>query len=196
MAMVIANNVSSLTAQHQLSRSSHGLARSLERLSSGLRVNRGADDPAALAVVACAKHCGLKNAQIQAAFDTFKGIRRRMEVRGISGGVTVLDDFGHHPSAILGTLEALRLRFSHQKLWALTGGIFLFEYDRPDLLQVVHAGFEVLERLHNVLYCVQLDRDVGYLVPRQDIEHMGEIESIVLQDRLWFVVLRGLQMDV
>src|SRR5438477_4638633 len=38
----------------------------------------------ALAVVACAKHCGLKNSQIQSAFDTFKGIKRRMEVRGIS----------------------------------------------------------------------------------------------------------------
>ena len=42
----------------------------------------------ALAVVACAKHCGLSNKQIQAAFDTFKGIKRRMEVRGIAGGVT------------------------------------------------------------------------------------------------------------
>ena len=37
----------------------------------------------ALAVVACAKHCGLTNKQIQSAFDTFKGIKRRMEVRGI-----------------------------------------------------------------------------------------------------------------
>jgi len=62
----------------------------------------------ALAVVACAKHCGLKNQQIQAAFDTFKGIKRRMEVRGIAGGVTVVDDFGHHPTAIRETLRALR----------------------------------------------------------------------------------------
>ena len=54
----------------------------------------------ALAVVACAKHCGLKNHQIQSAFETFKGVKRRMEVRGIAGGVTVIDDFGHHPTAI------------------------------------------------------------------------------------------------
>ena len=53
----------------------------------------------ALAVVAAAKHCGLSNKQIQSAFDTFKGIKRRMEVRGIAGGVTVIDDFGHHPTA-------------------------------------------------------------------------------------------------
>src|SRR5262245_10187068 len=73
----------------------------------------------ALAVVACAKHCGLKNHQIQSAFDTFKGIKRRMEIRGIAGGVTVLDDFGHHPTAIRETLRALRIKYPHQKLWAI-----------------------------------------------------------------------------
>src|SRR6266542_1894348 len=73
----------------------------------------------ALAVVAAAKHCGLKNHQIQAAFDTFKGIKRRMEVRGIAGGVTVLDDFGHHPTAIRETLRALRIKYPQQKVWAV-----------------------------------------------------------------------------
>jgi UDP-N-acetylmuramate: L-alanyl-gamma-D-glutamyl-meso-diaminopimelate ligase len=73
----------------------------------------------ALAVVACAKHCGLSNKQIQSAFDTFKGIKRRMEVRGIAGGVTVVDDFGHHPTAIRETLKALRLRYPHEKIWAI-----------------------------------------------------------------------------
>lgn len=73
----------------------------------------------ALAVVACAKHCGLKNHQIQSAFDTFKGIKRRMEVRGIAGGVTVVDDFGHHPTAIRETLRALRIKYPRQKLWAI-----------------------------------------------------------------------------
>jgi len=73
----------------------------------------------ALAVIACAKHCGLKNQQIQSALDTFKGIKRRMETRGIAGGVTVVDDFGHHPTAIRETLGALRLRYPLQKLWAI-----------------------------------------------------------------------------
>ena len=73
----------------------------------------------ALAVVACAKHCGLKNQQIQGAFDTFKGIKRRMEVRGIAGGVTVVDDFGHHPTAIRETLRALRIKYPTQKVWAI-----------------------------------------------------------------------------
>lgn len=73
----------------------------------------------ALSVIAVAKHCGLSNKQIQSAFDTFLGVKRRMEVRGIFGGVTVIDDFGHHPTAIRETLKALRLRYSKQKIWAL-----------------------------------------------------------------------------
>jgi UDP-N-acetylmuramate: L-alanyl-gamma-D-glutamyl-meso-diaminopimelate ligase len=73
----------------------------------------------ALAVVAAAKHCGLKNQQIQDAFNTFRGIKRRMEIKGIAGGVTVVDDFGHHPTAIRETLKALRLKFANQKIWAV-----------------------------------------------------------------------------
>jgi len=73
----------------------------------------------ALAVIACAKHCGLTNHQIQAAFDTFKGIKRRLELRGIAGGVSVVDDFGHHPTAIRETLAALRMRHPQQKIWAV-----------------------------------------------------------------------------
>jgi UDP-N-acetylmuramate: L-alanyl-gamma-D-glutamyl-meso-diaminopimelate ligase len=73
----------------------------------------------ALGVVACAKHCGLSNRQIQSAFDTFQGVKRRMEVRGISGGVVVIDDFGHHPTAIRETLRALRCKYPQERLWAL-----------------------------------------------------------------------------
>jgi len=73
----------------------------------------------ALAVVACAKHCGLSNKQIQGGFDTFKGVKRRMEVRGVVGGVTVVDDFGHHPTAIRETLGALRLKYAQHRIWAV-----------------------------------------------------------------------------
>jgi UDP-N-acetylmuramate: L-alanyl-gamma-D-glutamyl-meso-diaminopimelate ligase len=73
----------------------------------------------ALAVVAAAKHCGLKNQQIQDAFSTFRGIKRRMEMKGIAGGVTIVDDFGHHPTAIRETLKALRLKFPTEKIWAV-----------------------------------------------------------------------------
>src|SRR5579859_3377523 len=73
----------------------------------------------ALAVIAAAKHCGLSNKQIQGAFDTFKGIKRRLEVKGIAGGVTVVDDFGHHPTAIRETLKALRLKYPRERIWSI-----------------------------------------------------------------------------
>lgn len=50
MALTIANNISSITAQHNLGRASSGIAKSVERLSSGLKINRGADGPAALVI--------------------------------------------------------------------------------------------------------------------------------------------------
>ena len=73
----------------------------------------------ALAASACAKHCGLSDGQIQSAFDTFQGIKRRMEARGTAGGVTVIDDFGHHPTAIRETVRALRLKYPGRRLWAV-----------------------------------------------------------------------------
>ena len=62
---------------------------------------------------------GLKNQQIQDAFSTFQGIKRRMEVKGIAGGVTVVDDFGHHPTAIKETVRALRVKYPDRRLWAI-----------------------------------------------------------------------------
>lgn len=73
----------------------------------------------ALAVAACARHCGLSDAQIQSAFESFQGVKRRMEVRGVRKGVTVVDDFAHHPTAIRETLKALRVRFPGQPIWAI-----------------------------------------------------------------------------
>ena len=58
-------------------------------------------------------------AEIRKALKSFTGIRRRQEVRGEAGGVTVVDDFGHHPTAIAQTLEGLRVKFPGCKLWAV-----------------------------------------------------------------------------
>ena len=57
--------------------------------------------------------------EIGKALQAFTGIRRRQEVRGEAGGVTVVDDFGHHPTAIAQTIEGLRVKFPTGKLWAV-----------------------------------------------------------------------------
>ncbi len=56
---------------------------------------------------------------IAAAMAGFRGVRRRQEVRAEIGGVTVIDDFGHHPTAIRETLKSFRARFPDARLWAL-----------------------------------------------------------------------------
>jgi UDP-N-acetylmuramate: L-alanyl-gamma-D-glutamyl-meso-diaminopimelate ligase len=66
-----------------------------------------------------ARYTGLSDAQIQAGFESFKGIRRRMEIRGEVKGITVIDDFAHHPTAIRETLKALCRRFPNRRIWAI-----------------------------------------------------------------------------
>lgn len=73
---------------------------------------------AAMAAMA-ARFYDVPKAKIDSAFKSFAGIARRQEVRGEVRGVKVIDDFGHHPTAIAQTLEALRHRFRGNRLWAV-----------------------------------------------------------------------------
>ncbi len=66
----------------------------------------------ALAAVAAAEHVGVAPQEAIAALGTFAGVRRRQEMRGVAAGVTVYDDFAHHPTAIAATLAALRPQVS------------------------------------------------------------------------------------
>jgi UDP-N-acetylmuramate: L-alanyl-gamma-D-glutamyl-meso-diaminopimelate ligase len=61
---------------------------------------------------------GLGPAELAPGFASFRGVKRRQEVRGEPGGVTVIDDFAHHPTAVRETLAALRLRYGGRRLWA------------------------------------------------------------------------------
>jgi UDP-N-acetylmuramate: L-alanyl-gamma-D-glutamyl-meso-diaminopimelate ligase len=61
-----------------------------------------------LAVIGAAHHLGVPAAAAAGAVETFAGVRRRQEVRGTAGGVTVMDDFAHHPTAVRETLRAVR----------------------------------------------------------------------------------------
>ncbi|MBP6004099.1 MAG: UDP-N-acetylmuramate:L-alanyl-gamma-D-glutamyl-meso-diaminopimelate ligase [Pyrinomonadaceae bacterium] len=72
-----------------------------------------------LAVIIAADAWGISHEKIQEAFDTFKSVKRRMEVRGIERGVTVIDDFAHHPTAVDETLKALRQRYVDNRLIAV-----------------------------------------------------------------------------
>jgi UDP-N-acetylmuramate: L-alanyl-gamma-D-glutamyl-meso-diaminopimelate ligase len=73
----------------------------------------------ALANIAIARHLGLDGDEIQKGLESFQGIKRRMEVRGVERGVTVVDDFAHHPTAVETTLHGARERYPDGKIWAL-----------------------------------------------------------------------------
>jgi UDP-N-acetylmuramate: L-alanyl-gamma-D-glutamyl-meso-diaminopimelate ligase len=73
----------------------------------------------ALAAIAAARHCGVAPAQAVAALGAFKGVKRRMEMRGVVNGVTVYDDFAHHPTAIETTLAGLRARVDGERILAV-----------------------------------------------------------------------------
>ena len=73
----------------------------------------------ALAAIAAAHHAGVPVATIVEALASFRSIKRRLEVRGVIGGVTVYDDFAHHPTAIATTLQGLRARVGDARILAV-----------------------------------------------------------------------------
>jgi UDP-N-acetylmuramate: L-alanyl-gamma-D-glutamyl-meso-diaminopimelate ligase len=100
----------------------------------------------AMAAVA-ARFYGLTPELIQTALTSFEGIARRQEVRGNARGVTVIDDFGHHPTAIRETLSALRHRYPGHRLWAIfeprsnTTRRAVFQRQLPEALQLADGVF-------------------------------------------------------
>jgi UDP-N-acetylmuramate: L-alanyl-gamma-D-glutamyl-meso-diaminopimelate ligase len=73
----------------------------------------------ATAAAALAAGQGIDSASIAEALLTFRSVKRRLEVRAVAAGVTIVDDFAHHPTAIRETLKALRAAYPGQKLWAV-----------------------------------------------------------------------------
>ena len=73
----------------------------------------------ATAAAALAAACDISKDEIAAALKTFKSVKRRLEVKAQVNGITVIDDFAHHPTAIAGTLKALRARYAGARLWAI-----------------------------------------------------------------------------
>lgn len=73
----------------------------------------------ATAAAALAAGYGIEPAVIGEALKTFKSVRRRMEIKAEVGGITIIDDFAHHPTAIAETLKAVRTRYPGARIWAV-----------------------------------------------------------------------------
>jgi UDP-N-acetylmuramate: L-alanyl-gamma-D-glutamyl-meso-diaminopimelate ligase len=101
---------------------------------------------AAMAATA-ARFYDVPQTKIDNAFKSFSGIARRQELRGEARGVKVIDDFGHHPTAIAKTLQALRHRYPRQRIWAIfeprsnTTRRAVFQQQLPDALKFADGVF-------------------------------------------------------
>jgi UDP-N-acetylmuramate: L-alanyl-gamma-D-glutamyl-meso-diaminopimelate ligase len=73
----------------------------------------------ALAAIAAARHAGVPAPTAIESLARFEGVKRRMEVRGVVNGVTVYDDFAHHPTAFAATIGGLRRRVGDARIVAV-----------------------------------------------------------------------------
>ncbi len=143
----------------------------------------------AAAVAALCLRLGLTADEINSAFKTFQGIKRRQEVVGVKNGITVLDDFAHHPTAIRLTLEAVKEAYPGQRLWAVfeprsaTSRRKVFEQDFPDSFlaadRVIIAGLFAPEKISEE---ERLDPEQVVTCLRQkgtDAHFIEEVDDIV-----------------
>jgi UDP-N-acetylmuramate: L-alanyl-gamma-D-glutamyl-meso-diaminopimelate ligase len=72
-----------------------------------------------LAGIAVGAHIGISVKEISHALETFKGVRRRQEIRGVKNGVTVMDDFAHHPTAVGETINAVKSFYERRRIIAV-----------------------------------------------------------------------------
>ncbi|HYN85000.1 MAG TPA: UDP-N-acetylmuramate:L-alanyl-gamma-D-glutamyl-meso-diaminopimelate ligase [Pyrinomonadaceae bacterium] len=97
-----------------------------------------------LAVVVAADAWGVSREQIRDGLATFQSVRRRMQVRGEERGVTVIDDFAHHPTAVRETLRALRARYAGRRVVAVfeprswSSRLAVFQKDYVEALGQAH----------------------------------------------------------
>src|SRR5213596_3205473 len=101
---------------------------------------------AAMSAIA-ARFYDVPKTKIETAFKSFAGVARGLDLRGEVRGVKVIDDFGHHPTAIAQTLQALRQRYRGHRLWAVfeprsnTTRRAVFQQQLPDALNLADGVF-------------------------------------------------------
>jgi len=123
-----------------------------------------------LAVIVAANFWGITNEKIQMALDTFLSVKRRMEVRGIERGITVIDDFAHHPTAVEETLKALRMKFPNDRLIAIfeprSWSSRLAIFQQPYSKAFAYADYVIIAGVYNISKASELGKtlDVDELV--------------------------------
>lgn len=138
----------------------------------------------AMAALAVARYCGVSAVDAAAALGSYTGIARRFEWKGEAQGVTVIDDYAHHPTEVLATLSAARARFGERRIWAVFQP-HTFSRTRQ-LLHEMAASFPHADRVIVTDIYAAREKDDGsvsaaQLVAASDhpaIEHIGGLEAV------------------
>ena len=131
-----------------------------------------------LAVIIAADAWGISKEQMQEAFRTFKSVKRRVEIRGVEKGVTVIDDFAHHPTAVEETLKALKTKYDGKRLIAVfeprSWSSRLAVFQEPYKKAFAYADYVVIAGVYNTSKASELGKvlDVSELV--EDIKLQGK----------------------
>lgn len=131
-----------------------------------------------LAVIIAADAWGVSKEKINEAFRTFKSVKRRVEVRGVERGVTVIDDFAHHPTAVEETLKALKTKYDGKRLIAVfeprSWSSRLAVFQEPYRKAFAYADYVVIAGVYNTSKASELGKvlDVDELV--EDIKLQGK----------------------
>ena len=115
-----------------------------------------------LAVIIAADVWGIAQEKIKEAFQTFKSVKRRVEVRGVERGVTVIDDFAHHPTAVEETLKALKTKYKRKRLiavfeprsWSSRLAVFQAQYQKA----FSYADYVIVAGVYNTSKASELGK--------------------------------------
>ncbi|HEX8370343.1 MAG TPA: UDP-N-acetylmuramate:L-alanyl-gamma-D-glutamyl-meso-diaminopimelate ligase [Pyrinomonadaceae bacterium] len=115
-----------------------------------------------LAVIIAADAWGISGEKINEAFRTFKSVKRRVEVRGVERGVTVIDDFAHHPTAVEETLKALRTKYEGRRLIAVfeprSWSSRLAVFQKPYTKAFNYADYVIIAGVYNTSKASELGK--------------------------------------
>jgi len=120
-----------------------------------------------LASVAVGLELGIPFATVKTSLETLEGVRRRLEIKGVTKGVTVIDDYAHHPTEIKTTLQSVRTSWPDRRIvgvfqphrYTRTEALFdeftraFYETDQLLLVPIYSAGEPVIENISHTLLC-------------------------------------------
>jgi UDP-N-acetylmuramate: L-alanyl-gamma-D-glutamyl-meso-diaminopimelate ligase len=138
-----------------------------------------------LAVIIAADAWNVDKEKIAEALKTFKSVKRRAEVRGVEKGVTVIDDFAHHPTAVRETLNALRAKYKTGRLIAVfeprSWSSRLAVFQEPYARAFSRADYVVIANVYNAQKASELGKTLDPQELVHDIAATGK-PSFCLQD--------------